>query len=116
MPTKALTVGTTEIEAVGYHEDRSLLVIQNTHATNTLSVSDEAGQANATGIILGTQYASITLRKAHGEGSEKQWFIIGSASGTTVRIVEEFEEIPVPGVPPGEVHGNFRDPPIRGMR
>lgn len=116
MPTKVLSVGTTEAEAVEYNDRRTALTIQNLHASNVVYVTDSSGQASVSGLALGTQYSSITLRRSEGYEPQKQWFVYASGASTPVRILEMFGELPTEPGPPGVPGQPFVDPPIRRMR
>lgn len=92
MPTYTYSVGTTQ-QAITVQDDRrTVLVINNIHATQTLTITDNLGSTSGIVIAAG---GSLTLRKLFGEEPNKVYYATGSAAATTCRTLELYGDIPV---------------------
>ncbi len=92
MPTKDYSFGTTE-ETIGREDSRTVLMIQNIHATNYLYVSDLKGGALNSGIRI-SPGGHITFKKASGEEPEKAYHVVASGADTTTRIFVDYGDYP----------------------
>jgi hypothetical protein len=92
LPSKAYSFGVTE-EKIGAEPDRTVLIIQNIHATQNLFVSDDSGQALSDGVRI-TPNGSFDCKKALGMEPEKAWYVVASGAGTTTRIYTDYGDYP----------------------
>jgi len=89
MPTKNVSVGTTETKIVGKDPMREVLTVQNIDAAESVDVSDSNADA---GIRL-YPGESMTLYRSRGENPDARWNGIGTGA-LNIRVLEIYIRSP----------------------
>ena len=88
MVIRSLTVGTTQVRLLGTNIDRTSIVIQNTHATATLWLTDSTPAVANYGIRIESGQ-SVSFKIPEDDPTTELWIISDTAS-TTVSVYEGF--------------------------
>lgn len=111
MPTKQVTVGTSQLVLVNANPDRRALAIHNSHATQILYVSDDGSVSTGLGFHI-QPTTSLLLSEIEGVDITKKWMGIASGATTIVSILEGFyKPIPTTQAPDIQDPNAFHDPP-----
>lgn len=79
-----------EVILVDYDKDRTLILVVNTDAADTLFVSDSPGVAAAGGGIVIPVNGNLEMSRRNGYDTDKTWYIAGSAVGVTFSIAQGY--------------------------
>lgn len=108
MPTKRVSVGTSEVSLVEPNDLRSAIIVANPDASAILYLSDESGKGT-NGIPLQPK-TTILLSRSEGVQVEKSFYMISDTASKYAHIMEFFQTREEQLPPPTE--GAKRDPPM----
>jgi len=94
MPTKQVTIGTTETPIVEANPQRTVLTLANMDVVDTIYVSDEPGVTTGRGYPIFPE-TFISLPKIQGEEPQKKWYGI-TAVASDLAVLESFGDISQP--------------------
>lgn len=110
MPTKAVSVGVTEVKLVDADASRTALAIANNHASAILYISDVKGVSTGNGYCIQPK-TSIALSTEEGYDVSKAFYGISSAALTDTRILEQYLQPTSAPKPKPDIQQPFKPDP-----